>query len=61
MENVLVSVIIKEEMEILRCFWPPFAAELVSKAYANAQKSNTVIQKETGREYEQNRQRILPT
>ncbi len=46
MEKVLVSVIIKEEPEILRRFWPPFAAAIVSKAYAKAQKSNTVNQTE---------------
>ena len=37
----------KEELEILRRFWPPFAAAVVSKLYATAQKSNAVNQKET--------------
>ena len=46
MENVLVSVIIKEELEILCRFWPRFAAVIVSKAYAKAQRSNAVIQTE---------------
>ena len=44
----------KEELEILCRFWPRFAAAIVSKAYAKAQKSNTVNQKEihTGRDHE---------
>lgn len=37
----------KEELEILRRFWPPFAASVVSRLYATAQTSNTVNQTET--------------